>query len=153
MRKPIKDLDKFREQFVRQSLRRDSFRWPPRREAMLAARTERRVNPKTGKLCWHVRCALCQREMLEKEGRLDHVKPAGSLYESVVAADDDVYMSGLRNESRAAYYMGSFLQRLLCSVEGFQVLCTICHDQKSARERVARKGKGRSRPRRPGGEG
>jgi hypothetical protein len=134
MKKPITDWNKFRDQFVRETLRRASFRWPPRSEAIKKARTERKTNPATGKLNWHVKCANCHEEVLEKEGRVDHVEP-------VVPVNKHNLQDMRKTLSDPKYTgldLGSYVSRMFPEAGGFQMLCTHCHHDKTARESFQR---------------
>src|ERR1700677_279103 len=115
MKKPIKDLDKFREQFVRWTLRRASFRWPPRGEALKAARIERGL----------YQCNLCKGRFKNKEVKVDHVDP-------VVP----ILSNSCRNVSPSTE---QFVQRMFPAGEGFQVLCKPCHDNKTRSENEQRR--------------
>ncbi len=132
MRKPVTDWNKFREGFVRETLRRASFRWPPRGEAVRLARTTRKPNPATGKLCWHVRCAICGKEMLEREGRVDHVEP-------VVPVSSMQQSPGNQGTGGSSLNLGSYVLRMFPEVSGFQVVCSECHDIKTRSENDARR--------------
>ena len=109
-RAPIKDLDKFREQFVRWTLRRASFRWPARSEALRLARVSRGT----------YKCANCEGLFGNKETKLDHIEPVVSITQQ-----------GIDYEA--------FIKRLLCPASGLQVLCRECHDIKTKGENDARR--------------
>lgn len=91
-------------------LRRLSYQWPPRREAIKRARTERGV----------YKCASCEGSFGPKEIQLDHIKPV--VDEEIGFVDWDTY-----------------IDRLFCSVDGFQVLCKTCHGAKTYLEQEIRK--------------
>ena len=135
MKKPIEDLDKFREQFVRWTLRHASFRWPPRGEAMKLARVDRGLYT----------CASCKGSFKNKEVRLDHIQP-------VVPTMPQIDPSG----RAIPQSIGEYVLRMFPPKEGLQVLCSNCHATKTKLEneqraegRRARKGstgtKGRRR--------
>lgn len=109
--------------------------WPPRNMAKNAARTERKVNPATERLCWFVKCAICSIEVIEKEAQLDHINPAVPLQDS--------YMSSVRDREScsgtADQYLGSYMRRMLPEAEGFQVLCRDCHRSKTNEENKVRR--------------
>ncbi len=132
-RKPIKDINKFREQFVRWTLRRASLRWPPRAEARRNARTGQKINPNTGRLCWHSRCAICSKEYPDKDMELDHVEP-------VVEPDmREVQQSDVPGGTNSSYRIGSLVLRMFPEASGLQVLCTDCHSDKTRGENERRK--------------
>jgi 5-methylcytosine-specific restriction endonuclease McrA len=60
-------------------------------------------------------CNECRGWFPDKKINVDHIHPAGSLN----CADD----------------LPGFVERLFVEVEGLQVLCSNCHDKKTARER------------------
>jgi 5-methylcytosine-specific restriction endonuclease McrA len=122
MKKPITDWDKFRDQFVRETLRRASFRWPPRSEAMRKARVARGL----------YLCDACGEKFKTKEVRLDHIKP-------VVPLPSE--LQGVREaapDRPGALALGSYVLRMFPESSGFAVLCKGCHDLKTGYERKAR---------------
>lgn len=134
MKKPITDWDKYRFQFVRERLRKASFMWPPRGQAIRAARTTQKPNPTTGRLCWYVECAGCHKEFLEKEVRLDHVEPVVAVTESFMPSVRDAVQTNI-----ADVHMGTYLRRMLPEAAGFQCLCESCHTTKTRGENEQRK--------------
>jgi len=130
MKKPISDWDAYRYSFVKQTLRRSSFRWPPRGEALRAARTSQKPNPVTGRLCWHVSCAGCKQEILEKEAQLDHVEPVIDILPSVRNVPF--------NKEKSEVYLGTLVLKMFPVARGFQVLCETCHKTKTRGENHAR---------------
>jgi len=96
-------------QFVRSGLRLLSRRWPPRAEALKRARRAY-VGPNPRQK-WEYRCAACGRWWMGKEVQVDHLIPCGT-----IASYGDV---------------GGFVERLLCEVDGFRVLCLTCHHDKT----------------------
>jgi 5-methylcytosine-specific restriction endonuclease McrA len=128
MKKPITDWNKFRDQFVRETLRRASFRWPPRAAAQKAARVGRKINPETGKECWYDECANCKGHFLERKVKLDHIEPVRPLefvLKVLGAATTDIEL-------------GNFVLRMFPEQSGFQVLCSRCHGIKTATETTQR---------------
>ena len=89
-------------------LRRLSYQWPPRNEAKKLARVER------GKY----KCSQCNNIFGPKEVVLDHINPV-------------VPVEGFEN-------LGHFVESLFCEVSGFQVMCNLCHDLKTATEDILR---------------
>lgn len=87
------------------SLRRASYRWPPRNEALKEARIERGL----------YKCKICLSLIKKEEVNLDHIQPIVSIKDGFTNWDDVV-------------------NRLFCSKEGYQVLCELCHDSKTAIE-------------------
>lgn len=88
--------------FIKNILRRGSFYWKPRTEAMTAARVSR----------GQYKCALCTDLFGPKEVALDHIHPVVDPRHGFVSWDD-------------------YINRLFCPAEGFQVICHSCHDSKT----------------------
>jgi 5-methylcytosine-specific restriction endonuclease McrA len=96
--------------FIIATLRRASYRWIPRNEALVAARVERGI----------YRCAICGQLKPKKEITLDHIIPIVPL----------TGWDGWEN----------FIQRLFCNKEGFQVICKKpCHAEKTKAENKIRR--------------
>lgn len=103
--------------FLIATLRRASYRYPGRSQAMTLARVER------GKY----RCASCQGIFGNKDINVDHIEPV-------------VPLTGFTD-------WNSYIARMFPPVEGFQILCESCHDQKTKIEQDMRKDyKKRSKP-------
>lgn len=100
-------------------LRRMTMRYPPRNEALRTAKTEKKINEKTGRMAQHYRCAECLQEFPAKEVQVNHIDP--------VIGD-----SGFID-------WDTYIERMFCPVENLNVLCRTCHDVKSAQERKDRK--------------
>ena len=65
------------------------------------------------------KCASCDGVFKSGEVQVDHIEPCGSL-----KTYDD---------------LPQFVERMFCEVDGFQVLCKPCHQDKTNAERAARK--------------
>ena len=91
-------------------LRRLSYQWPPRKEAIKRARLERGI----------YKCAICEGKFGPKEIQLDHKIPV--VDEEVGFVDWNTY-----------------IERLFCDVDNFQVLCKPCHETKTFFEQEIRK--------------
>lgn len=91
--------------FLRSGLRQLSRRWPPRAEALKAARIPYVGDNKRRK--WSSICAICKGEFKGTEVQADHIVPCGSLK----SLDD----------------LKGFVGRLTVEIEGFRVLCSECH--------------------------
>jgi len=102
--------------FIRSALRQKSRWWKPVSECKQKARRTYKGLNKRQK--FEYQCNECKRWFPEKKINVDHIKPAGSLN---CAAD-----------------LGPFVERLFVEVEGLQVLCSNCHDKKTAKERENR---------------
>jgi len=95
-------------------------KWPPRYEALAKAKAGRKTNKATGRMAEHYKCNGCNKEFPGKDVQVDHVLPVVCPKEGFV--DWNVY-----------------IDRLFCGVENLQVLCSACHDKKTAKERGERK--------------
>lgn len=95
--------------FAIASLRRSSYRWPPREEARRATKVDRN----------QYKCQKCGGIFKRKDTKIDHIEPV-------------VAVSGWAG-------FDSFIERLFCKVEGFQILCVPCHKTKTLAENVQRK--------------
>lgn len=105
--------------FVVSALRGALRRWPPKYKVLKNAATERLINPKSGKLAMHYRCADCGNHFPAKEVQVDHIKPVVDPKKGFINWD-------------------IFIERLYCEIKNLQVLCKPCHKTKSAKERVKR---------------
>lgn len=136
-KKPILDLDKFRYTFVKETLRKASFRWPGRQQAIKAARVYQAINTDTGRLCWFVMCAKCAlkfpESQLGKEGKLDHIEPV--IPTSMLQLRGDENTRGWAS----AESLGQLVLRMFPESSGFNVLCTGCHAIKTKGENDERK--------------
>lgn len=95
--------------FIIPTLRRASYRWFARSEALKSARIERGL----------YKCAGCQNTFRNKEIQLDHIQPVVDLKTGFDGWD-------------------SYIKRMFCNASGYQVLCDTCHDVKSDIERNIR---------------
>lgn len=91
-------------------LRRLSYQWPPRKQAIKNARLDRGI----------YQCATCEGKFGPKEIQLDHITPV--VDEEIGWVDWNTY-----------------IDRLFCSEENFQVLCKPCHAAKTFFEQEIRK--------------
>jgi 5-methylcytosine-specific restriction endonuclease McrA len=102
--------------FIISALRAASRRWPPKYITLNEAKTEKKINPKTGRLAQHFLCASCKEEFPAKEIQIDHIKPV--VDPKVGFVDWDVY-----------------IKRLFCERKNLQALCVGCHKVKSLKEK------------------
>lgn len=96
--------------FLLQIMRKASYRWPARNIAKGRARIARGL----------YKCEKCGFEGKSDEIQLDHIHPV---------IDPLVGWNG----------WDSYITRLFCPPEGYQVLCLACHDTKSKIENQIRK--------------
>lgn len=106
-------FEKFKKNFVKQSLRRASYRWPFKHMAKNNKRIERGF----------YECESCKGAFGPKEINLDHKE-----------AVEDV-KTGFINWDK-------FVDRLFVKTDGFQVLCITCHDAKTLVENEQRRANG-----------
>ena len=97
--------------FVTSILRSGSRRWGPKYSTLNDAKTEKKINPKSGRLAQHFKCNVCQGEFTAKDVQVDHITPIG--YDKS---------------------WDEFIDGLFCERENLQVLCTDCHKQKTKLE-------------------
>lgn len=101
--------------FIKNTLRRSSYRWSPRGEAEKAARISRGL----------YRCRVCEGEFARKDVELDHVEPVVPINVSWMDEDGNPDWN-------------IFIRRLFCEKEGYQIICKRCHENKTAIEDTMR---------------
>lgn len=106
--------------FVTSTLRAGSRKWPPKYETLNAAKTEKKINKKTGRLAQHYLCAECQQEFPAKEIQVDHIKPVVDPKKGFETWD-------------------KYIERMFCEEENLQVLCSSCHKSKTNKEKETSK--------------
>lgn len=102
--------------FVTSILRSGSRRWGPKYQTLNAAKTEKKINPKSGRLAQHFTCAHCKLEYTAKDCQVDHIKPIGF---------DKTW--------------DEFIDGLFCEADNLQVLCKTCHSKKTKLEKKKNK--------------
>jgi len=98
--------------FVTSILRSGSRRWGPKYETLNEAKTEKKINPRSGRLAQHFLCASCKKEHVAKDIQVDHIKPIGF---------DKTW--------------DEFINGLYCERDNLQCLCVACHKEKTIREK------------------
>ncbi len=105
-------------------LRRGTMKFPPRNECLKAAKTEKKINEKTGRMAQHFKCAGCGGECTSTNVVADHISPV---------VDPDVGFID----------WNTYIERMFCPVDNLQVLCNngenSCHHKKTKQEREWRK--------------
>ena len=66
------------------------------------------------------KCATCQQVFAKKDTQVDHIEPAVSVKDGFINWD-------------------TYISRMYPDKEGFQILCSQCHDNKTAIEKEMRK--------------
>lgn len=102
--------------FVTSTLRAGSRKWPPKYETLNAAKTEKKTNKATGRLAQHYLCAMCEQEYTQKDVQVDHIKPVIDPKKGFVSWD-------------------TYIDRMFCEAPNLQVLCKICHADKTKLEK------------------
>ncbi len=102
--------------FITSTLRRATARWGPKNEAKKYARHVCKLPNEKGRLVFHSVCQHCASIIPETTSKVDHIDPVVDPAIGFTTWDDKI-------------------ERMFCEVEGFQVLCPCCHDEKTASER------------------
>lgn len=112
--------------WLRWTLRKASYRWPPRNAALRAAACTKEQYAKhpgerVSKLVRNFyRCAKCRLVFSRKGVSIDHIKP-------------------VVDPKRGYRSLDEYAIRMFCSADGFQILCKVCHDAKTKAETGIRK--------------
>jgi 5-methylcytosine-specific restriction endonuclease McrA len=101
--------------FIRSALRQKSRWWKPITECKMKARRPYKGPNKRQK--FEYLCNSCNRWFPEKQINVDHIVGAGSL--------------------NCGQDLPGFVDRLFCEQDNLQVLCTTCHNKKTADEKKA----------------
>lgn len=105
------------------SLRKISYKWPPRNQALRDAEVEfktAKLGEEVGKRVRKLyECAVCGYAFSRKGVSLDHIEP-------------------VVNPKTGWQDWDEYLKRLFCPATGFQVICNKDHDAKTAKERKVR---------------
>ena len=101
--------------FVKNTIRRASYRWPPRGEAEKAARVARGL----------YKCAHCENTFKRSEVELDHIEPVVPIKESWIMENGDPDWN-------------LYIKRCFPDVDGYQMLCKTCHSAKTTNEDTMR---------------
>jgi hypothetical protein len=106
--------------FITSTLRGGFRKYPPKYETLKAASVGKKVNAKTNRMAEHFTCNMCKGEFPAKEVQVDHVDGVICPYTGFVD-------------------WNTYVDRLFCSDDNLQVLCTDCHDEKTRGENAIRK--------------
>lgn len=111
------------------SLRKCSYRWPPRNAALRASAATKadyvkRPGEKVSKLVRNFyRCCVCKKVFSRKGVSIDHVQPVVDPKKGWQGFDE-------------------YIRRMFCDQRGFQILCGPDHDAKTQKEnRIRRRAK------------
>jgi len=100
--------------FIRSALRQKSRWWKPITQCKQKARRPYKGPNKRQK--FEYQCNNCKEWFPDKRVNVDHITPAGTL--------------------RSAADLPGFVERLFCEIDGLQVLCSKCHDEKTKKEKL-----------------
>lgn len=106
--------------FVTSTIRAGSRRWPPKYKALNEAKTDKKINKKSGRLAQHFQCSACLEEFTSKDVQVDHITPVVDPKKGFISWD-------------------VYIERMFCEKENFQILCKPCHSIKTKKEKSARK--------------
>ena len=107
-----------RHSFIVSVLRAGTRRWPAKYSVLNAAKTEKRINKKTGRMAQHYKCAKCKKDFPASAVSVDHIN-------AVVGPEGFTTWD-------------AFINNLFCEEDNLQVLCKTDHDKKSLLERGER---------------
>ena len=107
--------------FITSTLRGGFRKYPPKYETLKAASVGKKINVKTNRMAEHFTCNMCKGEFPAKEVQVDHVEPVVCPFTGFID-------------------WNTFINRLFCDGGNLQVLCSPCHDIKTAEERIERNG-------------
>lgn len=96
--------------FIVSTLRRASYRHPARNESLKRAKIDRN----------QYKCNCCRGVFPRKEVQIDHIIPVVDPIVGFVSWDE-------------------YINRMFCPVEGYQILCITCHDNKTDEEKLLKK--------------
>ena len=102
--------------FITSALRRATARWGPKYEAKRQARYREKLLNAKGRLVFHSVCDGCGDVIPETLSKVDHIAPVVDPERGFTSWDEKI-------------------ERMFCEVEGFQVLCIPCHNNKTKEER------------------
>lgn len=102
--------------FIRSALRQKSRWWKPITECKMKSRRAYKGPNKRQK--FEYQCNTCKKWFQEKQINVDHIVGAGSLN---CSAD-----------------LAGFVDRLFCEQDNLQVLCEVCHNEKTQLEKLSK---------------
>ena len=100
-------------------LRKGTLRYPPRNEVLREARTEKKINPSSGRLAQHYKCAECGGEFPMSAVQVNHKEPV---------IGEEGFIS-----------WDKYIERMFCAKENFEVLCKSCHEVVTQKEASRRR--------------
>jgi hypothetical protein len=125
---------KFRGKIIN-ALRRLSFTYPPRNKV----KNGQKVGPATFE-CEHCNIWIYDgKKDIDKQLEILDCKPPNGLIKDKTNLDHKDSVIPLESFSRGSWDWDEFINRLFCEEEGFQLLCSSCHDIKTKLEDGMRK--------------
>ena len=109
-----------RKGFILSLLRKGFSRFPAKYETLKKASVGRKTNKATGRLAEHYKCAKCKKEFVKVDVEVDHIVTVVDVDKGFTSYDE-------------------YIDRLFCSPDNLQVLCSKCHKEKTKEERERRK--------------
>ena len=105
--------------FITSTLRAGARKWPPKYETLQDAFVGKQININSNREAKHYKCNSCSGYFPGAYVQVDHIKPV---------VDPEIGFTT----------WDEYIKRLFCPKENLQVLCTECHNIKSAAERKKR---------------
>ena len=102
--------------FIKSALRKASIKWPPKYQVKKEAEVGKKINKSTGRIAMHYCCAGCSDHFPNSYVSVDHILPVVDPTTGFVSWDD-------------------VIERMFCEIDGLQVLCKDCHDEKTKQEK------------------
>lgn len=102
-------MSKAFDDWLKKELRRISYKYKPRQQVVKDARVRRGV----------YKCAFCGGEFGPKQVHVDHIQP-------------------VIDPNQGFVDWNTYIERLFCNYDGWQVLCIDCHQIKSTAENATR---------------
>lgn len=105
--------------FIISVLRAGSRKWPPRSAVLNAAKTEKKLNPKSNRIAQHYKCNVCKKEFPATGIQVDHLDP-------------------VVDPAMGFVDWNTYIPRLFCDEDNLQAICKKCHTAKSNKEKKQR---------------
>lgn len=116
-----------RRAFIISTLRQGTRRFPAKYETLNEAKTEKKINTKTGRLAQHYLCNLCKNDFPAKDIQVDHI---------IEVVDPAVGFVD----------WNTYVERMFCAKENLQVVCVPCHKIKTQEANQSKKSTRKSQP-------
>jgi hypothetical protein len=107
--------------FITSTLRGGFRKYPPKYTVLKAAFSGKKLNRATKRQCMHYTCNMCNGDFPSKDVNVDHIDP-------------------VVDPATGFVDWNTFIERLFCSEDNLQVLCSKCHTEKTKQEREVRNG-------------